>query len=479
MSRQAPHSSLEFLRWENRFAALGDNYSSEQPASPVASPELKHINADVAALLDLDASSLDSTLFAKQLSGNEEIAAFRPRAALYAGHQFGQFVPQLGDGRAILLGQVRNAKQQLWDVQVKGAGPTPYSRFADGRAVLRSSIREYLASEAMHHLGVPTTRALALATTGDLVQRETVEPGAIVARVAPSHIRFGSFEVFFYRNQHEKLQPLANYVLAEFEPDLLEQPQPYLAWLERVVDRSAEMVAHWQAVGFAHGVMNTDNMSVHGITLDYGPYGFMDVYEPGWICNHSDHSGLYAFDQQPKIVGWNLTRFAQAILPLLGDEPQQGAEAANPILQSYPERFNKHWLRLMRAKFGLEGEQVDDADLIAEFLAILEANQLDYTRSFRALAEDKTLPSAFDEWLLQYQARTQNKPLDRLPHNPKYILRNHLAQAAIEQAEAGDFSEMERLITMLRKPFDDQPEFDAYAAEAPPRSQQPPISCSS
>lgn len=479
MPSRANHSSLDHLSWENRFAALGNNYSSEQAASPVASPELKHINADVAALLNLDAKAIDPALFAKQLCGNLEFPQFQPRAALYAGHQFGQFVPQLGDGRAMLLGQVRNSQQQLWDVQVKGAGPTPYSRFADGRAVLRSSIREYLASEAMHHLGVPSTRALALLTTGDIVLREIAEPGAVVARVAPSHVRFGSFEVFFYRNEHEKLQPLANYVLAEFEPDLLEEPQPYVAWLERVVDRSAEMVAHWQAVGFAHGVMNTDNMSVHGITLDYGPYGFMDAYEPGWICNHSDHSGLYAFDQQPKVVGWNVSRFAQAILPLLGDEPQQGVDAANPILESFPDRFNKHWLRLMRAKFGLDGEQLEDADLIAEFLAILEANQLDYTNSFRALAEGQIMPSPFHEWMLQYEARTQGKPLDRLPHNPKYILRNHLAQKAIEQAEQGDFTEMERLIEILRRPYDDQPEHQAYAADAPPRSSQAPISCSS
>lgn len=479
MASQTLHSSLNSLPWENRFAALGDDYSAEQAASSVAMPALKHLNADVAALLDLDVTGLDRDLFAQQLCGNSEVTGFQPRAALYAGHQFGQFVPQLGDGRAMLLGQVRNARQQLWDLQVKGAGPTPYSRFADGRAVLRSSIREYLASEAMHYLGVPTTRALALVTTGDLVQREAVEPGAVVARVAPSHVRFGSFEVFFYRNEHEKLLPLANYVLAEFEPDLLEQPQPYIAWLERVVDRSAEMVAHWQAVGFAHGVMNTDNMSVHGITLDYGPYGFMDVYEPSWICNHSDHSGLYAFDQQPKVVGWNVSRFAQAILPLLGDEPQQGVDAANPILESYPDRFNKHWLRLMRAKFGLQGEQADDSDLIAEFLAILEANQLDYTNSFRALAEGKTMPSPFDKWMLEYQARTQGNPLDRLAHNPKYILRNHLAQNAIEKAEQGDFSEMEHLIELLRHPYDDQPENQAYAADAPPRSSQAPISCSS
>lgn len=479
MLHQAPHSSLDSLQWENRFAALGDNYSSEQPPRPVASPALRHLNDDVAALLDLDCSTLDSAKFARQLCGNEPLDSFCPRAALYAGHQFGQFVPQLGDGRAMLLGQVRNRRHALWDLQVKGAGPTPYSRFADGRAVLRSSIREYLVSEAMHHLGVPTTRALALLTTGELVQREAVEPGAVVARVAPSHIRFGSFEVFFYRNEHEKLQPLADYVLAEFEPDLLSQPQPYVAWLERVVDRSAEMVAHWQAVGFAHGVMNTDNMSVHGITLDYGPFGFMDIYEPGWICNHSDHGGLYAFDQQPKVVGWNVSRFAQAILPLLGDPPQQGVEAANPILESYPDRFNQHWLRLMRAKFGLAGEQAGDADLIGEFLAILEREKLDYTRSFRALAEGQAMPKSFHEWNLKYQARTQGKPLARLPHNPKYILRNHLAQQSIEHAERGDFSEMERLITLLRRPYDDQPENEAYAAEAPPRSSQAPISCSS
>jgi uncharacterized protein YdiU (UPF0061 family) len=483
MPIQPLHSSLESLSWENRFAALGDEYSAEQAASPVAMPELKHLNADVAALIDLDAPHVEPGLFAQQLCGNQAVGGFQPRAALYAGHQFGQFVPQLGDGRAMLLGQVRNSTQQLWDLQVKGAGPTPFSRFADGRAVLRSSIREYLGSEAMYHLGVPTTRALALVTTGDLVQREIAEPGAVLARVAPSHLRFGSFEVFFYRNEHEKIRPLANYVLAEFEPDLLSQDQPYVAWLERVVDRSAEMVAHWQSVGFAHGVMNTDNMSVHGITLDYGPFGFMDAYEPSWICNHSDHSGLYAFDQQPKVIGWNVSRFAQAILPLLGDEPQQGVDAANPILESYPDRFNKHWLRLMRAKFGFEGEQADDSELIAEFLAIMEANKLDYTRSFRALAEDQSMPSPFNEWMLQYQARItvskQGKPLDRLAHNPKYILRNHLAQKAIEQAEQGDFSEMERLIEILRRPYDDQPEHEAYAAEAPVRSTQAPISCSS
>ena len=298
------------------------------------------------------------------MAGNRPLPGGMAISTLYSGHQFGVYVPQLGDGRAILIGQVRNANGELWELQLKGAGKTPYSRFADGRAVLRSTLREYLCSEAMHGLGIPTTRALCIVGSPDLVQRETVETAAVLCRMARSHLRFGNFEVFYYRNQHDRLAPLADHVIANYFPDLSRAwPAPtntgnpvgaahgrdvvgaahgrdvYRAWLTEIVERTARLVAQWQAVGFCHGVMNTDNMSILGLTLDYGPYGFMEAFDSRYICNHSDDHGRYAYDQQPGIAHWNCSRLLQATLPLLADEPEKAVEIAYSILERYTPAF--------------------------------------------------------------------------------------------------------------------------------------------
>jgi len=293
-------TSFNNLTFTNSFGSLGDTFSTRVTPTPFTTPaRLVHFNSSAATLLDLDPASQHDPAVAAIFSGKRPLPGADPLAMLYAGHQFGHYVPQLGDGRAIMLGEVTNQRGEKWEIQLKGSGLTPYSRDGDGRAVLRSSVREYLCSEAMHGLGIPTTRALCLVDSNDEVYREQIESGAMLTRLAPSHIRFGSFEVFFYRNQHAPLQALADFVIQHHYPELQDEPQPYTALLQTVIERTARLLAQWQAVGFAHGVMNTDNMSILGLTLDYGPYGFMEGYNPGFICNHSDYQGRYAFDQQP------------------------------------------------------------------------------------------------------------------------------------------------------------------------------------
>lgn len=481
--------SLGKLRIEAAFPQLGDAYFSVVPPTPVPHPRLLHANPDAAALIDLAPEAFQAPDFTGILAGNQLLPDTMPLAMLYAGHQFGTFVPQLGDGRALQIAEVRNQRGELWSLQLKGAGPTPYSRFADGRAVLRSSIREYLCSEAMHHLGIPTTRALSLIGSSERVRRETVEPAAIVCRMAPSFVRFGSFEVFYYREQMSLLKPLADHVIRHHFPQF---ENDYAGWLTEVVKRTAELMAQWQTVGFCHGVMNTDNFSILGLTLDYGPFGFMDGFDAGHICNHSDEGGRYAYDRQPAVGHWNCSRLLQATLPLLSEDPEDAVVKAQAILETYPSVYAEAVTAGWRAKLGLREAHDSDPELINQFLHLLHRNREDFTRSFRLLATPDVLRDhlkdvlAYDGWLARYRERLQQENSQEQERrelmnrtNPKYVPRNYLLQAAIERAEQGDASEIGRLFELLQHPFDEQPAYEHYAALPPPEAGQISVSCSS
>jgi uncharacterized protein YdiU (UPF0061 family) len=486
---------LDQLNFENTFAGLPDSFHSRLHPTPLPDPYLVSFNANAAHLIDLDCAEAARADFAEHFTGNRLLPGSDPLSMLYAGHQFGHFVPQLGDGRAILLGEVRNREGELWDVQLKGAGITPYSRDGDGRAVLRSSIREYLCSEAMHGLGIPTSRALCIAGSDEEVYRERIESAAVLTRLAPSHVRFGSFEVFFSRGQQEQIATLADYVIARHFPDLADNEDKYQLFLNEVTQRTARLMAQWQAVGFSHGVMNTDNMSILGLTFDYGPFGFMESYDPGYICNHSDPRGRYAYDQQPQVGLWNLACLAQALSPLI--EKQH----AHAVLDGYAPAYHRHYAELMGAKLGLQKNDANDIQLIGSLLQMMHDSQIDYTNLFRSLgnfdsSEDAANAAlrdqfidraAFDAWAAAYRARLQQEPGtdgERRARmnavNPKYILRNYLAQNAIERAEKQrDFSEIDRLLVLLGKPFDEQPEMESYAAAPPDWARKIEVSCSS
>ena len=485
---------LEALNYQPHFASLGEPFSVPVTPTPLDSPHLVAFSEDAAALIDLDPNEASRPELPFLFSGGASLSGWQPRAMVYSGHQFGVYVPRLGDGRALLLAEVRNPRGENWQLHLKGAGQTPYSRMGDGRAVLRSSIREFLCSEAMHALGIPTTRALCVIGSTEKVYRETVETGATVVRMAPSHTRFGSFQYFAMTGQYEPLKQLLDFTIAEHFPQHADEPHAGIRFFTDVVRRTAELMAQWQAFGFAHGVMNTDNMSVLGLTLDYGPFGFMDAYKPGYVCNHSDHSGRYAFDEQPTVALWNLCRFAEALLPLLEKE------ALGAALAEFEPVVVERYATLMRGKLGLTHPEEDDRVLSSELLRLMASNGADFPRSFRALsylsdaadARDALFLDEFADreaaanWLLLWRARlaregsiaVQRQAIQQR-HNPKYVLRNHLAQIAIEKAQAGDFSEVQKLHQILRQPFAEQPEHEAYAALPPDWAQQLEISCSS
>jgi len=487
-------ATLETLTFDNGFARLPETYYSRVCPTPVPDPYLVCYSPEALALLDLDETEITRPELIETLAGNRLLPGMDAIAALYAGHQFGHYVSQLGDGRAILLGEVKNAACEGWEVQLKGAGRTPYSRGGDGRAVLRSSIREFLCSEAMHALGIPTTRALCIVGSDRPVYREDEETAALVTRLAPSFVRFGSFEVFYYRNQAEPIKHLADYVIARYYPELSTLADPYPEFLRLVTLRTAELMAQWQAVGFSHGVMNTDNMSILGLTLDYGPFGFLDAFEPGYICNHSDVGGRYAFDQQPDVAAWNLTKLAQALVPLLS------VETASAAIGDYPQVFGKAYLERMAAKFGLPPGS-ETAGLVMDALQLLAQNHVDYTIFLRRLCDfdsavgapnaplrDMVLDrAAFDAWAVHYAAALRQHGVPNSDRgkamravNPKYILRNHLAEVAIRRAaDQRDYSEVDRLHRLLAHPFDEQPGYEAYAAEPPDWAKQIEVSCSS
>ena len=494
-NRTMPYS-LDNLPFSNSFGTLPEAFYSRVKPTPFTNrAELLHFNSDAASLLGLDPDVPQHPAVAELFSGQQLLAGSDPLAMLYAGHQFGHYVPQLGDGRAIMLGEITNPHGQKWELQLKGSGLTPYSRDGDGRAVLRSSIREYLCSEAMHGLGIPTTRALCLVGSKDEVYREQIETGAMLTRLAPSHVRFGSFEVFFYRNQPEHLQQLADFVIQHHYPELQDETEPYTALLHSIIDRTARMIAQWQAVGFAHGVMNTDNMSILGLTLDYGPFGFMEGYNPGFICNHSDHQGRYAFDQQPQIGLWNLTCLAQAMTPLIE------VDSAKAALQTYQDHFTGYYYALMAQKIGFEQPTDAVLQLVGDLLDQMQRSQTDYTRLFRGMGDiqmnskdsqpelrDMFLQrERFDAWLKDYREllRSAAKPDAERRHmmmavNPKYVMRNYMAQIAIESAEQNqDYSELDRLMQLLLAPFDEHPGMAHYAEPPPDGADRIQVSCSS
>lgn len=486
---------LETLHFDNSFARLPAAFYSRLSPTPLPDPYLVHFNEEAARLIGLDPKEAVRSEFIGYFAGNQLLPGSDPLAMLYSGHQFGVYVPQLGDGRAILLGEARNRSGERWELQLKGAGRTPYSRDGDGRAVLRSTIREYLCGKAMHGLGIPTTRALSIIGSDQEVFRETVETAAVLLRLAPSHVRFGSFQVFYYRRQHEHLQTLADYVIARHFPQLVDKKEKHALFLTEVVFRTARLMAEWQAVGFAHGVINTDNMSILGLTFDYGPFGFMETYDPGYVCNHSDHIGRYAFNRQPQIGFWNLSALAQTLSPLISKE------AAVQALDQYEPVFNAHYITSMTRKLGLKEFQSGDAPLLVDLLRLLQANHIDYTNFFRALGNFKQVAgeknadlrdrfidvAAFDAWAERYRARLladgkgdeeRKAEMDRV--NPKYILRNYLAQIAVRKAaQERDYAEIDRLLRLLRCPFDEQPEQAHYAAPPPDRAKDIQVSCSS
>ncbi len=540
MTSQTIMSKLDDLIFDNRFIrelpadeetinnrrqVIGACYSRVKP-TPVVNPQRVAYSREVAELLDLTTDACEADDFTQAFAGNSLIDGMDPYATCYGGHQFGNWAGQLGDGRAINLGEVVNKKGERWAIQLKGAGPTPYSRTADGLAVLRSSVREFLCSEAMYHLGVPTTRALSLMLTGENVIRDMfydgnpkAEPGAVVCRVAPSFTRFGNFQILTARRDIALLKKLVDYTIRTDFPHLGEpSPAVYMTWFTEVCRRTAEMIVHWQRVGFVHGVMNTDNMSILGLTIDYGPYGWLENYDPNWTPNTTDaEQRRYRFGNQPQIAFWNLGQLANAVYPLIEQvEPFQEAMAV------YTETFEQGWQNMMAGKLGLKAfNKATDDDLCAELIVLLQLVETDMTIFYRQLAKiainAEPLSTEFDcdaalnllavayyvpeqitpeyktrltLWLKQYSQRLQN---DCIPDaerqqqmnavNPKYVLRNYLAQLAIDKAEQGDFVMINELLELLRHPYDEQPDKEEFAAKRPDWARQRAgcsmLSCSS
>jgi uncharacterized protein YdiU (UPF0061 family) len=482
------------LPFDNSFARLPPALYTRLRPTPLPAPYFVAASAQAAAMVGLDVATLQQPDMVEAFTGNTVPAQAAPLAAVYSGHQFGVWAGQLGDGRAILLGALPGPGGAM-ELQMKGAGLTPYSRMGDGRAVLRSSIREFLCSEAMAALGIPTTRALVITGSNKGVARETLETASVVTRMAPSFVRFGSFEHWYHRDQPEQLKVLADYVLANFYPELLSEANPYQALLAEVTRRTARMIAHWQVVGFMHGVMNTDNMSILGLTLDYGPFGFMEAFDPGHICNHTDQQGRYSYANQPQVGHWNCYALGQAMLPLIGEVDD--VEAA---LEVYRPEFSATLERLLRAKLGLTTEQPSDRDMFDAMFAVMQRSHVDFTQFFRALGDlkiddpdaDTVLRDmfidrdAFDGWAASYRARLRLENSSDAARraamnavNPKYVLRNYLAQVAIEKAQAGDYAEVSKLLAVLEHPFDEQPENEAYAALPPDWASHLEVSCSS
>lgn len=527
-------NSLDQLKFDNRFVGKlpadpvketyqrkvnGACYSRVQPLA-VRQPRLIKWSGEMLNELELEDDIACSDEFVQVFSGNRVLPQMEPYAMCYGGHQFGHWAGQLGDGRAINLGEVKTSQGTRWALQLKGAGPTPYSRGADGLAVLRSSLREFLCSEAMHHLGVPTTRALSLVLTGEQVERDmfydghsAFEPGAVVCRVAPSFLRFGNFQIFNSRKDLDTLKTLLDYCLNVDFPHLAAPSKDsYLEWFNEVCRLNADMVVHWMRVGFVHGVMNTDNMSVLGLTIDYGPYGWLEDYDPDWTPNTTDAQGKrYRYSQQPQIVHWNLLQLAEAIYPLIGD-PKPLEQA----LADYAGYYQSQWQRMMSAKLGFAEVYSDIEALFSPLHEVLQLVETDMTLFFRNLADlarsefpdrqrirdvlgdcwyqpdqiDESYWVRLDQWLTGYQQALEAAGIDESDriatmnaHNPKFVLRNYLAQQAIDAVEEGDHSILDDLMEVLRRPYDEQPEYRQYAQKRPEWARHRPgcsmLSCSS
>ncbi|MFA3791410.1 YdiU family protein [Aliiglaciecola sp. SL4] len=478
------------MHFDHTYAQKLSDMVSQVRISPLLEPKLALYNEQLAEEIELknefsQADTLFAALFTPDGCLNQQGVAQK-----YGGHQFGGWNPDLGDGRGVLLAEAVTEKQQSWDLHLKGAGKTPYSRFGDGRAVLRSTIREYLASEALHNLGIPTSRALCLISSKEIVYREQPETGAMLIRACQSHIRFGHFEYFYQSNQLDKLDKLFNYTFQQHYPSFLDHENPHYSLLEQIVLSTADLIAKWQAFGFCHGVMNTDNMSIHGITFDFGPYAFLDTFDPDYICNHSDHNGRYAFDQQPGVALWNLNALAHAFTPYLSIDQIKQA------LTQYETRLQSQYAELMGQKFGFKRVSNHDMQLVNQWLALVAQDKRDYTQSFRLLCDENLNAnkladhfidrSKAQNWYQAYLARLAEESIPKNERlmtmkeaNPKFILRNYLAQNAINAAETGDFGECERLLKVLSNPFDEQPDFEHYAQTPPDWGQSMEISCSS
>jgi len=477
--------------FQNTYAALPANFFARVAPTPVAAPRLIKLNRPLALQLGLDPDRLDSPDGAEILAGKRIPDGADPIAMAYAGHQFGHFVPQLGDGRAILLGEVIDSDGVRRDIQLKGSGPTPFSRRGDGRAALGPVLREYIVSEAMAALGIPTTRSLAAVVTGESVRRETLLPGAVLTRVAASHIRVGTLQYFAARGDTEAVRRLADHVIGRHYPDAANADRPYYALLEGVIARQAELVARWLLVGFIHGVMNTDNSSISGETIDYGPCAFMDHYDPATVFSSIDEQGRYAYANQPRIALWNLTRLAECLLPLISEQQDQAIAEAQSALGDFSEKFDTAYQAGLRRKLGLFTARDEDAALAQDLLVAMSNNHADFTLTFRRLSDaaadpaaDSEVrqlfedPAAYDGWASRWRQRTGEEPQDPADRriamraaNPAFIARNHLVEAVIEAAvNRDDFAPFEELLAVLAEPYRDQPAFSGYAD--PPQPHQ-------
>jgi uncharacterized protein YdiU (UPF0061 family) len=473
--------------FDNRYARLPERFHARLDPTPVAAPQLIRVNHALARELGLDPAFLESPDGVAVLAGNAVPPGAEPLAAAYAGHQFGHFVPSLGDGRAILLGEVVRPDGGRRDIQLKGSGPTPFSRRGDGRAAMGPVLREYIVSEAMHALGIPTTRALAAVATGEAVFRETAQPGAVLARVAASHIRVGTFQYFAARGDMEAIRLLADHAIARHYPEAATAENPYRALLEGVIARQAELVAQWLLVGFIHGVMNTDNMAIAGETIDYGPCAFLDAYDPAAVLSSIDHAGRYAYGNQPRIAQWNLTRLAETMLPLFAEQEDAALAVAKEALVGFGPRFQAAYVEGLSRKIGLAEA---DAALSQDLLTLMAEAGADFTLAFRALCDaaegrDAPLralfaePAGLDAWLARWRqslalepAAPEARAAAMRRANPAFIPRNHLVEAAIVAAvEREDLSPFEELIAVLARPWDDQPGMERYAAPPMPEER--------
>lgn len=471
------------LPFDNSYAQLPAEFYSRLAPTPVKSPTLLHLNHALAEQLGINTTQLSSPDGIAVLAGNAVPEGADPLAAVYAGHPFGHWNPQLGDGRAILLGEILDRDNKRFDIQLKGAGPTPYSRNGDGRAAIGPVLREYVVSEAMHALGVPTTRALAAVSTGETVRRETFLPGAIITRVAQSHIRVGTFQYFISKGNVEAVKALCEHVILRHYPEIAAENNKPLALLKVVVDRQALLVAHWQSFGFIHGVMNTDNCSIAGDTIDYGPCAFMDNYDPATVFSSIDHGARYAYQNQPGIAQWNMANFAQCLLPLIDEDDEQAIKQAQAVIDGYPEVFSRYYRERFGRKLGLAQTNLDDGELIESFLTLLKENKLDFTNTFRALCElpvhesdtqqDAKFKTQFESedsiqvWLALWRQRHSHNAATQQSAtadannlmrsaNPAYIPRNHRIEQMILAAEQGDLAPMNRLIKILADPYAEQ-----------------------
>ena len=477
--------------FDNRFAQLPQRFFVQLDPVPVAAPQMICLNGPLARTLGLDPQELIGEQGAQIFSGNKVPQGARPLAMAYGGHQFGHWSGQLGDGRANLLGEIIGTDGVRYDVQLKGSGPTPFSRNGDGRAALGPVLREYLVSEAMQALGVRTTRALAAVLSGEKVQREEALPGAIITRVARSHVRVGTFEFFAAQGDYEAVQILADYMIERCYPEATKAENPYLALLQAVVKAQAELVASWMQIGFIHGVMNTDNCAISGETIDYGPCAFMDDYSPDTVFSSIDHMGRYAYGNQPAIAQWNLAQLAQALIQFLGENEAQAVGTAQQAIKEYRSLYEKAWLQGMRRKIGLASEHEGDKALIDELLDLMAQNRADFTLSFRRLSEVKreksaaddrlaelfALPASLHDWLMPWRERLAQEDSDDMARiaqmktlNPALIPRNHLVEEVIAAAYEGDFQPFEQLLNALAKPYEDQPVNSPYSQ--PPRPDQ-------